>query len=99
MWLADAEKNVPDPPRTLSALPNGVSTESSATEPTTRTLMLRKREKDGCQVPEFAMDHWRPASGAWRLYFTSVPERKCRGGPSRCGERAATREPAPDGPA
>ena len=38
-WLADAEKNVPDPPSTLSALPNGVSTESSATEPTTRTVM------------------------------------------------------------
>ena len=35
--LAAAEKKVPDPPRTLSALPNGVSTESSATEPTTST--------------------------------------------------------------
>ena len=38
-WLADAEKNVPEPPSTLSALPNGVSTESSATEPTTRTVI------------------------------------------------------------
>src|SRR3954470_15382968 len=38
-WLADAEKNVPDPPSTLSALPKGVSTESSATDPTTRTVM------------------------------------------------------------
>src|ERR1051325_2371524 len=36
-WLADAEKNVPEPPSTLSALPKGVSTESSATDPTTRT--------------------------------------------------------------
>src|SRR6476469_10140790 len=36
-WLADAEKKVAAPPRTSSALPNGVSTESSATEPTTRT--------------------------------------------------------------
>src|SRR5215510_7405576 len=45
MWLADAEKNVPEPPRTLSALPNGVSTESSATEPTTKTLMLGKEVK------------------------------------------------------
>src|SRR5215218_3214145 len=39
-WLADAEKNVPDPPSTLSAFPNGVSTESSATDPTTRTVMI-----------------------------------------------------------
>src|SRR5580765_7231316 len=38
-WLADAEKNVADPPRTSSALPNGVSTESRATEPTTRRDM------------------------------------------------------------
>ena len=34
-----AEKNVPEPPSTFSALPNGVSTESSATEPTTRTVI------------------------------------------------------------
>src|SRR5262245_13704591 len=44
MWLADAEKNVPDPPSTLSALPKGVSTESSATEPTTRTVRCGRRE-------------------------------------------------------
>src|SRR5581483_7333225 len=37
--LADAEKKVPDPPSTFSTLPNGVSTESSATEPTTRTVI------------------------------------------------------------
>src|SRR4051794_17867873 len=42
-WLAAAEKNVPDPPSTLSALPKGVSTESSATEPTTRTDIGRRR--------------------------------------------------------
>src|SRR5690606_20787989 len=35
--LADAEKNVAEPPSTSSALPKGVSTESSATEPTTST--------------------------------------------------------------
>ena len=32
-------KNVPDPPSTSSARPNGVSTESSATEPTTSTAL------------------------------------------------------------
>src|SRR5262245_58452502 len=52
MWLADAEKNVPDPPSTLSALPNGVSTESSATEPTTKTLMLPEEgERTGAGHP------------------------------------------------
>src|SRR5207248_5875192 len=35
--LAAAEKKVADPPRTSSALPDGVSTESSATDPTTST--------------------------------------------------------------
>src|SRR4051812_26696225 len=38
-WLALAEKKFADPPRTFSALPNGVSTESRATEPTTRSDM------------------------------------------------------------
>ena len=37
-WLADAEKKVPDPPSTSSAFPNGVSTESSATDPTTNSI-------------------------------------------------------------
>src|SRR5258708_4577192 len=35
-WLALAAKKLAEPPRTFSALPNGVSTESRATEPTTR---------------------------------------------------------------
>src|ERR1700712_2158254 len=39
--LADAAKKVADPPMTFSAFPNGVSTESRATEPTTSTVMLR----------------------------------------------------------
>src|SRR5213592_901894 len=43
-WLADAEKKIADPPRTSSALPNGVSTESSATEPTT------SRDIGGCLI-------------------------------------------------
>ena len=37
--FAEAEKKVPEPPRTSEAFPNGVSTESSATDPTTRTVM------------------------------------------------------------
>src|SRR3954470_7826254 len=48
-WLADDEKKLPDPPRTLSALPNGVSTESSATEPTQRTV-IRKVVSSFCPL-------------------------------------------------
>src|SRR5450432_3838716 len=40
--LADAAKNIAEPPITFSALPNGVSTESRATDPTTSTVMWRR---------------------------------------------------------
>ena len=39
--LADSEKCVAAPPRMRSRRPNGVSSESNATEPTTVTAMAR----------------------------------------------------------
>src|SRR5262245_32637539 len=54
-WLADAEKKVPDPPRTLSALPNGVSTESRATEPTQRMGTGYGMRDAGCGIRDCAV--------------------------------------------
>ena len=48
--LAAIEKCVAAPPRMRSRRPNGVSSESNATEPTTVTVMLRPAPARGKQA-------------------------------------------------
>src|SRR5829696_6894587 len=70
-WLADAAKKFAEPPRTWSALPKGVSTESSATEPTTRRDIERRLIADGdeamscerCGPPSAPARRWRAPGG------------------------------------